>query len=84
MRNDNLRCRTTSPPTPAGKAQQLDEIALADTLVELETHALPSTGTGTIHWRVTSAPYPMVARTSSWVSDGFSRRISSSVVPLAG
>ena len=66
----------------AGGADQIG-CAPAEVLVKLESHAALSVGTGMTRSRATSAPYAIAAKTSSWVSPGYSASNSASVMPSA-
>ena len=54
---------------------------LAEIFVGLEFHAAVSEGTGMTRTRAASAPYAIAAKTSSWVSPGYSPSSSASVMP---
>jgi hypothetical protein len=66
----------------AGSEDQIGR-APAEILVELELHAAFSLGTGMTHSRAASAPYAIAAKTSSWLSPGYSASSSASVMSSA-
>jgi hypothetical protein len=63
----------------AGSADQIGR-APAEILVKLESYAAFSVGTGMTRSRLASAPYAIAAKTSSWVSPGYSVTSSASVM----
>jgi hypothetical protein len=64
----------------AGSADQIGRTP-AKILVELKLHAAFSAGIGITRSRAASAPYAIAAKTSSWVSPGYSASSSASVMP---